>query len=199
MEEKNDDIDTITKELEKILNFNKIDHKKIILRQKTLKLAHIYCKINNLNNITGNLIELYIKEKFNMNKINSSISCGDLKKNDTNYEIKVSNGGKSNNKFNYVQIRFNHDCEYILTAYYLCKNNLNNNGELFIFKLNKENMKKLVSEFGSYAHGTINKLGKISFDDINKEDNTKEYALRPKYDSKCWKKLLDFRINTIDI
>lgn len=199
MEENNDDIDTISYELQKILNFNSINHKEIILKQKNLKYAHIYCKINNLNNITGNLIELYIKEKFNMNKINSSKSCGDLEKNDTNYEIKASNGGKNNNKFNYVQIRFNHNCEYILTAYYLSENNIKNNGELFIFKLNKKNMKELVYDYGSYAHGTIEKLGEITIDSINNINNTNEYALRPKYNGKCWNRLLDFRINEIDI
>ena len=54
-----------------------------------------------------------------MDKNNSSLCIGDLCKNKVNYEIKVSNGGKSNNKFNYVQFRLNHDCNYYLIAYYI--------------------------------------------------------------------------------
>lgn len=133
-----------------------------------------------------------------MSKNKSSKCNGDLKFKNINIEIKTSNGGKENNKFNYVQLRLNHNCVYILTAYYIDYTNLNNLGELYIFKLNKENIKLLILNHGSYAHGTTNKLGKINMKDLNNINNTKEYV-RPKYNDKCWNDLLKFRITEIDI
>jgi hypothetical protein len=75
-----------------------------------LKNAHIYCKINNLSGqMSGILIEDFIKNEYNMSKNNSSDCNGDLhsKEFGINYEIKISLGGKNNNKFNYVQLRLN--------------------------------------------------------------------------------------------
>jgi hypothetical protein len=46
-------------------------------------------------------------------------------------------------------------------------------------------------------HGTTEKLGSISKDDLNNSDNNKEYAIRPKYGDKCWYELLKFRVNDI--
>lgn len=180
-------------------NSNKI-HTENIMKLPTLKDAHIYCKYNKLSGqYTGLILEKYIKIKYNMIK-NNIYSCnGDLKYNNTNIEIKASNGGKENNKFNFVQIRMNHDCEYILTAYYIDNNNLETLGELFIFKLNKENIKSLVLKYGGYAHGTVGKLGKISKEDLDDIINQKEYVLRPKYGSECWNELLKFRIDEIVI
>jgi hypothetical protein len=186
--------------LKTILSKSKIDHKKEILKEDDLKLAHIYCKINELSGQeTGPLIEHYIKIKYKMIKNDTALCIGDLKSNNINIEIKVSNGGKSNNKFNYVQIRMNHECDYIFTAYYINENNIDNLGELFIFKLKKSDIKNLILKYGCYAHGTISKLGKISDDDLNNINNKKEYALRPVYDDKCWNELLKFRINEIII
>ena len=131
---------------------------------------------------------------------NTASSCiGDLKYNEIDIEVKASNGGKENNKFNYVQLRMNHNCIYILTAYYLDYKNLENLGELYIFKLNKENIKPLIVKYGGYAHGTIEKLGEITIDDLNDINNPKEYALRPKYGDKCWIELLNYRVYEIAI
>ena len=178
---------------------NKI-HTEIIMNLPTLKHAHIYCKYNNLTGqFTGPVLEKYIKVKYKMTKNKASFCNGDLKYNEINVEIKASNGGKENNKFNFVQLRMNHDCEYILTAYYLDYTNLENSGELYIFRLNKENIKPLIVKYGSYAHGTIGELGEITIEDLDYTDNTKEYALRPKYGDKCWNELLDFRIDEIGI
>jgi hypothetical protein len=178
---------------------NKV-HTDTIMRLSTLKEAHMYCKYNNLSGqFTGPVLEKYIKVKYKMTKNNASSCNGDLKCNDINVEIKASNGGKENNKFNYVQLRMNHDCEYILTAYYIDYSNLDNLGELYIFKLNKENIKLLIVKYGGYAHGTIGELGEITIEDLNDATNPKEYALRPKYGDKCWIELLNFRIDEITI
>jgi hypothetical protein len=178
---------------------NKI-HTETILSLPTLKDACIYCKYNNLSGqFTGPVLEKYIKTRYKMTKNNASLCNGDLKCDEINFEIKVSNGGKENNKFNFVQLRMNHNCEYILTAYYIDYTNLDNLGELYIFKLNKENIKPLIVKYGGYAHGTIGELGEITIDDLHDIDNPKEYALRPKYGDKCWIELLSYRVNEIAI
>jgi hypothetical protein len=178
---------------------NKV-HTENIMRLSTLKEAHMYCKYNNLSGqFTGPVLEKYIKVKYKMTKNNASSCNGDLKCNDINVEIKASNGGKENNKFNYVQLRMNHDCEYILTAYYIDYSNLDTLGELYLFKLNKENIKPLILNYGGYAHGTIGELGQITSEDLDDKNNQKEYALRPKYGDKCWIELLKFRINEIGV
>ena len=175
-------------------------HTENIMNLPTLKEAHIYCKFNNMSGqFTGPVLEKYIEKKYNMTKNNASSCNGDLKCNDLDVEIKASNGGKENNKFNFVQLRMNHNCEYILTAYYIDYTNLENLGELYIFKLKKENIKQLIEKYGGYAHGTIGELGKITMDDLNDKGNQKEYALRPKYGDKCWNEMLQFRVDEIVI
>ena len=176
---------------------NKV-HTENILKCPTLKDAHIYCKINNLSGqFSGPVLEKYIKTKYNMTKNNASTCTGDLQCNDINIEIKVSNGGKENNKFNFIQLRMNHQCEYIFTAYHIDYTNIDNLGDLYIFRLNKENIKQLLVKYGGYAHGTIGELGNITIEDLNDVNNRKEYALRPKYGDKCWCELLQFRIDEI--
>lgn len=182
-------VDEIINKLNDILHINnKNDYKKEIIKQKTIKDAHIYCKINKLNGQTfGCLIEYYMINKFSMKKVKSSLQLGDAEKNNLYYEIKTSLGGKFHNKFNYVQIRLNHKIDYyIFLAYYIDKNNVNNCGELFIFKLNKYQVKEVVYKHGTLAHGTKNE---------NKDENLyKEFAIRLTYNSKLWNILLDYRI-----
>jgi len=190
----------IKKKLKQLLDNSIVNHKLDIMKNKTLKDAHIYCKIHKLSGqISGNLIENYIKNKHHMTKNSPSSCSGDLYSNEKNIEIKVSNGGKTNDKFNYVQLRMNHDCEYILTAYYLTKFNLKNLGELFIFRIQKNDIKKLILRHGNYAHGTFQNLGKITEEDLNNIKNDKEYSIRPKYGDKCWNDLLKFKIDEKDI
>lgn len=191
--------DTKRMKLKHILDSSKVNHKNEILKQENLKEAHIYCKINNLSGqLAGPLIENYIKVKYNMEKNDPSSCSGDLICNNKNIEIKISNGSKDNKKFNYVQLRMNHNCDYIFTAYYLDYTNLIDTGELFIFRLRKEEIKNLIMKYGSYAHGTIRKLGRICKQDLDNTGNSKEYALRPKYGDKCWNELMMYRIPDIE-
>lgn len=197
-----DDKDITKIKLKQLLDSHKSNkfHTEKIMKLPTLKDAHMYCKINNLSGqFTGPVLEKYIKINYNMTKNSASYCIGDLKCNEINVEVKASNGGKENNKFNYVQLRMNHNCIYILTAYYLDYNNLKNLGELYIFKLNKKNIIPLIENYGGYAHGTIGKLGKITIEDLNNINNQKEYALRPIYNDKCWNELLKFRIDELII
>lgn len=183
-----------------VLDHATICHKTAILQQPSVKDAHMYCKIHQLSGqVSGPLIEHYIQESYHMTKNKASDCVGDVQFQGVNLEIKASLGGKKNNQFNYVQLRVNHVCEYLLTAYYLDQENLDNLGELFLFRLTKEQMKPLLLQYGGYAHGTVTKLGRISHEDLSNPVNDKEYALRPKYGDKLWQALLPFRIQEITV
>lgn len=191
---------TIMEKLREIFYSSNINHKIAILQQPDLKHAHMYSVLERLTGPeTGPLIEHYIKEKFSMTKNKASLCMGDLQYKERNLEIKISNGGKTHDEFNYVQLRMNHMCEYLLTAYYLHESNLDSNGELFMFYLKKQDLKSLILKYGGYAHGTIKKLGPITESDLNDVTNDKEYAIRPKYGDKCWADLLFFRTNELDV
>ena len=190
--------DEIKKKLKHMLEESTCNHKIEIMKQVNIKRAHIYCKIHNLpGQVTGPLIEHYIKNIYGMEKNSSSLCTGDLQHNQINFEIKVSNGGKDNKRFNYVQLRMNHRCDYILTAYHINYDNIETLGELYIFKLTKLNIKPIILKYGGYAHGTITKLGEITQVDLENPTNDKEYAIRPKYGDKCWNELLHFRVQEI--
>ncbi len=144
--------------------------------------------------MAGCLIENYIINKFeHMSKVKSSNCEGDcIHKNGSTIEIKISLGGKTHNKFNFVQIRLGHNIDfYLLTAYYLDKSNLDNDGELYTFFINKHNMIDIICNYGSYAHGTVGEYGKISRENIREDC---EYAIRPLYGSLLWSKLLEYRL-----
>jgi hypothetical protein len=184
--------------LKECLYKSNICHKTEILNFECIKRAHMYCKINALSGpITGPLIEYYIQNKYNLSKINASLCSGDFIYQNKNVELKVSLGGVQHNKFNYVQIRLNHSCDYLLTAYYIHTTNIEHLGELFMFYLSKENIKELLVKYGSYAHGTVVKLGKITQQSLDDPDNNKEYCIRPKYGDNCWNEMLKYRISHI--
>ena len=194
-------------ELKKVLLHNATNHKKEILKCETIKDAHIYCKINGLNGQRmGPLIEYYIKEKSCMEKNKASDCIGDCRDRfleDNEIKASISGDAKNKYKYNYVQIRLNHKIHnYILTAYYLTDDNVNEAGELFIFKIKKEDIIQLIFEHGGYAHGCNSKLGKIkdgTIEDLKDESNSKEYTLRPLYGDALWEKLLKYRVNESDL
>ena len=174
-----------------------ISHEEEILKLNTLKDANIYCVINNITSQQyGPLLEKFIQSKFNFIKNKASSDIGNCCKGDKNYEIKVSLGGQTHKKFNFVQIRFYQDCDiYIFTAYHLSNENVDNAGELYIFRIPKIELEKIIIQYGGYAHGTYKKQGPITFETLqNKNNAIKEYSIRPNINDNCWNNLLLFRI-----
>lgn len=185
--------------LAECLHATKVNHDKQIMALQTLKDAHVYCVVNRIpSQKYGSLIEKYIIKKYNFTKNNPSDAIGDCSKHHMNVEIKTSLGGASRKKFNFVQIRISQNVStYILTAYHLTFDNLNDGGDLYVFRIPKCRMKELIVKYGMYAHGTTQKNGKISMESLCDVTNMKEYALRPSYGSKCWNELVKFRTNII--
>ena len=139
----------------------------------------------------GPLLEYYIRKKYDYSKTKKDDCQGDCSKNGQNLEIKVSLATK---KFNFVQIRPSHDCDiYIFTAYYLSQENVDDEGELFIFKVPKEEIIKIIASYGGYAHGTIKEYGEITIESIT-NGKSKEYSLRPIFNDDCWKALMFFQV-----
>jgi hypothetical protein len=192
-------MDSIQK-LKEHLDRSTINHTQEILKEQSLKNAHIYCVLNGISaQHYGPLIEKYIREKNKFSK-NTAADCnGDCSKDNKNAEIKVSLGGSKHSKFNWVQLRLSHNIDYyILTAYHLTTANVEAGGELYVFKVPKDNMITLIANHGGYAHGTLSEHGAITLADLNDPANKKEYALRPSYGDKCWLDILKF-IDTEDL
>jgi len=183
--------------LKNYINLSFINHDDEILKETTLKHAHIYCVINNINSQKyGCLIEKYIRIKHKFIKNNASNCNGDCSKDNKNIEIKSSLGGKNRNKFNWLQIRLYHDIQnYIFTAYYLNNNNVEGEGELFIFNIPKENIIDIILNYGSYAHGTKKEYGDITLEKLKNSKSSIEYALRPTYGDKLWNYILKYKID----
>lgn len=178
------------------LTNSKVNHEEHIMKLATLKEANIYCVLHNVSaQQYGHLLEKFIHTKFNYIKNKSKDCTGDCIKDGMNTEVKVSLGCTTHTKFNFVQIRPSHDCEmYILTAYHLSKENAETEGDLYIFKVPKTDIKNMVVSYGGYAHGTIKEHGKITIDNLNDEKNKKEYALRPNINDDCRNALLLFKV-----
>lgn len=185
----------VNKLKEHLVNAN-VKHDAQVMQLTTLKDAHVYCVLYRVSaQQYGPLLERFIRTTFNYVKNNANECTGDCSKDGNNSEVKVSIGGATHSKFNFVQIRPAHDCDnYILTAYHLCHDNVADEGELYIFKISKDAIKKLIVSHGGYAHGTIKEHGAITTDSIDVEHVIKEYALRPSINDECWKALLPFRI-----
>ncbi len=178
-----------------------VKHDAQIMQLTTLKDAHVYCVLYGVSaQQYGPLLERFIRTTFNYVKNNANECTGDCSKDGKNSEVKVSIGGATHSKFNFVQIRPAHDCDnYILTAYHLCHDNVADEGELYIFKISKDAIKKLIVLHGGYAHGTIKEHGAITVESIEVEHVIKEYALRPSINDDCWKALLPFRISESEL
>jgi hypothetical protein len=189
------------KRLSEHLALSKVKHEDQIMKLTTLKDAHTYCVIHGLSaQCYGLLLEKFIRTKFKYMKNKAEECTGDCSKDGKNSEVKVSLGGATHTKFNFVQIRPSHDCDtYILTAYHLSLENVAAEGELYVFQVPKSDMKTLVVTYGGYAHGTIKEHGKITMDSLDDEKSIKEYAIRPTIHDDCWKALLAFRVTESEL
>jgi hypothetical protein len=187
--------------LKEHLSISKVKHEEQIMKLTTLKEAHIYCIIHGVSaQQYGPLLERFIRTKFNYIKNKAEDCTGDCSKDGKNSEVKVSLGGTAHTKFNFVQIRPSHDCDnYILTAYHLSSENVESEGELYIFKIPKEDIKKIIVSYGGYAHGTIKEHGTITINSLSDEKSIKEYALRPTINDECWKALLSFKVSESEL
>ncbi len=63
----------------------------------------------------------------------------------------------------------------------------------------KNDIKNIIFKYGGYAHGTIREHGKITLKSLNEKNIIKEYAIRPKYNDKCWNELMLYRITKIGV
>lgn len=124
---------------------------------------------------------------------------GDGIKGGVKYEIKVSIHDKEGN-INIRQIRPHHKIDfYIIVGFNLFKGA---SGEVHIFKIPVEIIYKLIPEFGTYTHGTIDKNGKITDESIDSnKKNSYEYSLTPKPNAsinskayRLWQKFLKYEV-----
>lgn len=100
------------KRLKEHLTLSKVKHEETVMKLSSLKEAHTYCVIHGLSaQQYGPLLEKYIKIKFNYKKNKAKDCIGDCSKDGKNSEIKVSLGGATHTKFNFVQIRPSHECD----------------------------------------------------------------------------------------
>ncbi len=188
-------------ELKRRLARKRCDHALGILKEASLKDAHVYCVVNGLSaQQYGTLLERYIITRYGFEKNRASRCNGDCRKDGVDYEIKASLGGVTHARYNYVQIRIAHSVAYyLLTAFCLTEDNVEEEGELYVFKLSKSDMRQLILAHGSYAHGTTREHARITKESLEDPDSTKEYAVRAAYGSACWKRLLPFRIAEADL
>ena len=143
----------------------------------------IYHQING-----GPLLETYIKNLFSLKKPINRISGDGRSLNDKNIEIKVSLGDLKG-RFNFVQIRPDHDIDYYI---FMCYNVHDDElGKIYWFLCPSKQLYELLPRYGCYAHGTIQKLGKIVMTNIY--GHNYEYAIRPNpvNNTSLWNKLIE--------
>lgn len=139
----------------------------------TLKKC-LLCKAYLSSNQWSVMLEEHIRYRFNIAKKKDNVSGDGNTSNNFNVEIKVSLG-TDNGQVHFVQIRPDHNVDYyILLVYNVHEGTI---GRLHWLLCNAKELYSLLPEYGGYAHGTVERLGKISFDNI--QGRNCEYALRP--------------------
>ncbi len=171
-------------------------YKLLCLKETDLLKKCILCKHYLNSQEWAIMMENFIKEQTGINNKVDNIS-GDGEKFGYNFEIKVSLGSQ-NGQFNFVQIRPDHNIDYyILIGYDIFEGTF---GKVYVMKIPSVIIHDLIIEYGSYAHGTISKLGKIHNSNI--KGRNLEFALRPNPQNtsntvayKLWKVLLKYEID----
>lgn len=151
------------------------DYKTLCQNETDILKKCILCKRFLSANQWSVIMESHIKRRFNIGRPNSSVSGdGCSKINGMNVEIKVSLGD-SQGQMNFVQLRPDHNIDYyLLLAYNMFESTM---GKVYWFLCKADDLYELIPAFGSYAHGTIEKLGVITSD--NMKGRNCEYCLRP--------------------
>ena len=198
---------------------NQISNETILALVNEMKMKEnkekniIFEKINEQATLTGKCViarylispqstymETIVKEDLKISKSVNETS-GDGCKNGINYEIKVSLHAK-NSKFNFVQIRPDHSIDFYILIGYNMYDETCSVGKAYILKIPSNDMYNLVVEYGGYAHGTCEKLGNITINNI--KGRNCEYALRCDPNNKngknyeLWKKLMNYEVSYND-
>lgn len=149
--------------------------KELIINEPDILTKCILSKYKLSSNTWSMVLEKDIKERFNLTPPDDNTS-GDCKSsNGCNIEIKISLGD-SNGKVNFVQLRPGHKIDYYLfLVYNIFDGDL---GKVYWFLIPSNELYKLLPTYGSYSHGTISELGKISLTSII-SNSSYEYSLRP--------------------
>jgi hypothetical protein len=134
----------------------------------------LLCKYYLSSNEWSVLLEKHIKELFKISKSVNNTSGDGCSMNNLNIEIKVSLGTKDGT-MNFVQLRPDHDINYYLLLAYDVS--VENYGKVYWFLCKPDDLYELLPTYGGYAHGSIERLGKITKDNI--KGRNCEYALRP--------------------
>jgi hypothetical protein len=196
MEFKNEEIINIVAQMR-----NAPDHISNIKKTSNMLYKCILCKCYLSSNIWGPLLEKTLIENFNMVKTKLKTSGDCISTNGKKIEIKISLGDK-NGGINIVQIRPDHDIDfYLIMVYNIFSGDI---GEIYYILIDSKSLYNLIPMYGGYAHGTVEKLGKITAENINNRNC--EYALRPNIKIqkplKCallWKHILLFQKNFTEI
>lgn len=135
----------------------------------------ILCKAYLSSNQWSFMLEKHVKTIFDIGRKKDNVSGDGISmKRSKKIEIKVSLGDV-NGQMNFVQLRPDHKIDfYVLLAYNLFEGEL---GGIYWFICDPASLYSLLSEYGGYAHGTIEKLGPITSDNIYGRNC--EYVLRP--------------------
>ncbi len=163
----------------------KADHSDIVsdvLTASTFEEACATCLLAGLSPQSfGHLLEKWIAQTFDYAKDKE----GDVNIHGRSVELKVSLGGKTRKRFNFVQLRLNRDIDFLLVAYHLSKENVQTLGETYLFYVPNKDMKHLLRTHGSLAHGKKAEMSGNSF---------QEKALRPVLGDAAWNALCAFQI-----
>jgi hypothetical protein len=169
-------------------------YKELCINTDNLLYKCILCKKYLSSNEYSILLEKFIIKKFNLKKNIDNLSGDALSENNLTIEIKISLGDKTG-KFNFVQLRPDHNIDYYLfLAYNLYDKD--DTGKIYWLFCKSTELYELIPEYGGYAHGTIKKLGRIN--NNNMYGRNCEYCLRPnptKNDNTKVKKLWNIMVD----
>jgi hypothetical protein len=150
---------------------NKTDRVSDCKKETDILVKVMMCKAYLKQTEYGKLLESYLIERLGATKITHD---GDCEINGKNIEIKVSLGTKKGS-FSFVQIRPDNKVDYYLLFCYDA--NVDAYGKIYVLFIPSNDLYSLLPEYGSYAHGTIEKNNAITADNIYNKGY--EYRIEP--------------------